>query len=128
MKKIFIVFHLISIFNSFELQAQIIQSLDHPRGLYVNRFFCFNSGTNTQNTNTSILGNVAKENELLQYCMDNHITYITLFDVPKIFSTFNTSQWTTYSELLSSFICKSKTTYCIQKVGVALGSPSERLL
>ncbi len=91
------------LFISFYLQAQVLQPLDHPRGLYVNRFFSFNSGTITQNTNTSILGNAAKENELLQYCMDNHITYLTLFDVPKIFSTFGTPQWTTNSNLLSRY-------------------------
>ncbi len=109
--------------SSLNVKAQ--HNLDHPRGMYVNRFFCFNRNTTNRNINTSILGNIQKENELLQYASDNHITYLILFDVPKIFSTFGTSQWSTYSDMLSNFICKAKTTYCIQKIGVALGKPSD---
>ncbi len=70
--------------SSLNVKAQ--HNLDHPRGMYVNRFFCFNRNTTNRNINTSILGNIQKENELLQYASDNHITYLILFDVPKIFS------------------------------------------
>ena len=56
----------------------------NQRGLYINKFVVLNNN-NDINTNFSILGNSVSEDNLLDYCDQNHITYITLFDVRKIF-------------------------------------------
>ena len=67
-------------------KAQItLPDIGHQRGLYVNRFNTLISSAGTNNHDidipNSILGNPARENQLLQYCMENHFTYITLYSV-----------------------------------------------
>ena len=56
----------------------------NQRGIYVNQFVDLNQN-GTINTNFSILGNTSSENTLLQYCLENHFTYLTLYDLSKVF-------------------------------------------
>ena len=86
------------------------------RGMYVNSFFdtaINGSGQQIINSATSILGVTAKENELLQYAKDNHITYLTLLGTHNIFGN------ATWEALLCSFINKAKNTYCVELIGVS---------
>ena len=63
----------------------------NQRGLYINQFvdLFHNTGpippNNSINPFSSILGNTGSEDALLTYCMENHITYITLYDMANIF-------------------------------------------
>lgn len=92
----------------------------NQRGLYVNKFIVLNSNNDINNT-FSILGNSQRENELLNYCDQNNITYITLFDVRKIFLG-SSSQVTAKKTALSAFICKAKgAPHCIKFVGASVG-------
>jgi hypothetical protein len=86
------------------------------RGMYVDKFFrttVNTSGSTIINQNHSILSIAAKEDSLLQYCKDNHITYLILYDLHYVFGN------TTYESYLCSFMQKAKTNYCIEKIGVA---------
>ena len=62
-----------------------LPDIGHEQGLYINRFITLISSAGTNNHDidipNSILGNPARENQLLQYCMENHFTYITLYSV-----------------------------------------------
>lgn len=92
----------------------------NQRGLYVDKFIILNNNLDINNT-FSILGNSTNEDNLLNYCDRNHITYITLFDIRKIFLG-NSSQVTDKKTLLSAFICKAKgSPHCITFVGASIG-------
>ncbi len=103
------------------------QLLDHPRGMYVDRFFSFSGdkepGFHTAadiDRNITLLGDEVKENELLQYAKDHHITYLLLYDVHKfIYDLDMLYNGSTVGQLFCNFISKAKNQYCIQKVGVA---------
>ncbi len=86
------------------------------RGMYVNGFFSTainGSGQSIINSATSILGVTTKENELLQFAKDHHITYLTLLGTHNIFGN------ATWESLLCSFIDKAKNTYCVELIGVS---------
>ena len=72
------------LFSLLFLNSSFAQIPGNQRGLYINKFVVLNKN-NDINTNYSILGNSVSEDNLLDYCDQNHITYITLFDVRKIF-------------------------------------------
>jgi len=98
----------------------------NQRGLYVNQFVDLWHDNaplhtnNTINTNSSILGNVTAENELLQYCMENHFTYLVLYDLSKVFEGMNSTTLATKLDDLKVFICKAKRDYCIKYVGASI--------
>ena len=84
--------------------------------MYVNRFFrtsYTNSGTQIVDPNYSILSIPAKEDALLSYARDNHITYLVFYDMSRIFGN------PVYESYLCSFLEKAKTQYCIEKLGIA---------
>lgn len=92
------------------------QIADSGRGMYVNRFFrtSVNSiGAPIVDPNYSTLSIPAKEDSLLQFAKDNHITYLILYDLYYVFGNEN------YENYLCAFIDKAKTQYCIEKIGVA---------
>ncbi len=103
------------LFNIYKTMGQLP---DPGRGLYVDRFFrpVISSGTVTIDPNYSILGIPSKEDALLQYAMDNDITYLILYDIGKVFNDPDYSDY--YKDLLCSFIRKAKTQYCIKLIGV----------
>lgn len=115
MKKVKQVILICLLLISYALKAQVP---GEQRGLYVNRFVSlFTSGSNIDDIDpaNSILS-TAQEDVLLQYCMENHITYISLYGLRNIF--FGTStQVNAKINDLRLFICKAKTEYCIQHVG-----------
>lgn len=90
-------------------------SIGHQRGLYINRFVEVNLAGNIVVANT-ILGNTLKEDEILRYCMENHITYITLYGLSRLFDS-NGIFLPGWDIKLNDFICKAKNTYCIEYVG-----------
>lgn len=100
------------------------QVTGNQRGLYVNQFVelfhNLNPGgpNNSINTAYSILGNTTAENRLLTYCMENHITYIALYDMANIFD--GSSQQANKIIALKNFICKAKSNYCIKYVGASV--------
>ncbi len=86
------------------------------RGMYVDKFF--STGVNTAGStivdqNRSILSISSKENELLQYAKENHITYLILYDLHRVLGN------PIYENYLCSFLQKAKTQYCIEYVGIA---------
>lgn len=103
------------------------QVLGNQRGLYINQFvdLWHNNApghiNNTINTNSSILGNTTAENTLLAYCMENHITYLVLYDMAKIFEGTNSATLAGKLTALKQFICKAKRDYCIKYVGASIG-------
>ncbi len=101
------------IFLSCSAAAQVAHS---GRGMYVNRFFrtSVNSlGAPIVDPNYSTLSIAAKEDSVLQFAKDNHITYLILYDLYYVFGN------TTYENYLCAFIDKAKTQFCIEKIGVA---------
>lgn len=100
------------------------QVLGNQRGMYVNQFVDLwhnnapGHANNSINTNSSILSNITAENKLLTYCMENHITYIILYDMASVFD--GTSQQTNKINELKRFICKAKRDYCIKYVGTSI--------
>lgn len=88
------------------------------RGVYINRFITTDLNNDYVQA-LSILGNTQAEDDLLNYCKDNHITYILLYDTYKIFRT--PSNQTQLIPALQDFICKARSQYCIQYVGATIG-------
>ena len=90
--------------------------LTHPgRGMYVDKFFQTTvnaSGQTIVNTVTSTLTIPSKENALLQFAKDIHITYLVLYELHRVLGT-------SYETALCSFIHKAKTSYCIELIGIA---------
>ena len=86
------------------------------RGIYVDKFFrtaINTSGVTVVNPVFSILGVQAKEDSLLKYAKENHITYLILYDLYYVFGN------STFEGYLCSFIQKAKTQYCIEEIGAA---------
>lgn len=112
MKKIWFIILLIYL-NPFQLQAQLT---DVGRGIYVDKFLKFSSGT-TVDYNNTILGNPVKEAELLTYAKNNHVTYLILYDLQNVFSNY-----AVYGTKLCDFIHLARNTYCVTLIGAAGGS------
>lgn len=84
--------------------------------MYVDKFFRTNldpNGNVVVDPNLSILSIASKENELLKFAKENHITYLVLYDLHNVFGN------PTYEGYLCDFMEKAKTLYCIEKIGVA---------
>ncbi len=72
------------------MQAQTgTNVIGHQRGIYVDDFINLIPSSIDPDENidisNSILGNILREDELLKYCMENHITYLTLYNMRSIF-------------------------------------------
>ncbi len=96
--------------------SSVAQFTHAGRGMYVDNFFrtTYNtSGSTIADQNRSILNVPSKENELLQYAMDNHITYLILYDLHRVLGN------PAFETYLCSFLQKAKTQYCIEYIGVA---------
>jgi hypothetical protein len=112
MKKI-VKFLLILWVSHFQSYAQ----LNHAgRGMYVSNFFktaVTSGGIEIIDPNYSVLNITTKEDSLLLYAKNNHITYLILYDLHRVFGN------TTYENYLCAFIQKAKTLYAIEKIGMA---------
>jgi hypothetical protein len=90
------------------------------RGLYVDRFIVYtNTVTWPIDSAESILGNPVREDSLLNYCMTNNVTFISLYNLYPAIAGNTVYQNATYRDYLSCFIVKAKTQYCIKEVGAA---------
>ena len=114
-----------------------ISESDPHRGMYINRFLKYNtltinSGANDIDTSNSILsidvnhdGIFEKEDRVLQYCLDNHITTIVLYDLRNILGrgilawNENDNQFQDLEEHLCRFMEKARIRYCINEIGAA---------
>jgi hypothetical protein len=118
------------------VRAQFPDESDPHRGIYVDRFAKKLQGTNEYDPNFSILGAdinrdgiFEKEDALLQYCSENHITDIELYDLEKIFGgtltawNENTKMYESLEQHLCRFMQKARDQYCITEIGAA-GSTS----
>lgn len=105
---------------------------DPHRGIYVDRFAKKVQGGNAYDPNFSILaadlnrdGIFEKEDALLEYCAENHITDIELYDLEKIFGgtltawNENTKMYETLEQHLCRFMQKARDQYCITEIGAA---------
>lgn len=96
--------------------SAIAQFAHNGRGMYVDKFFRTAtdlSGNTIVDQNLSILSIASKENALLSYAKENHITYLILYDLHRVFGN------ALYENYLCSFLQKAKTLYCIEYIGVA---------
>lgn len=102
-------------------QTSYSQVNGEQRGLYIDDFISTIQATGSTFGDIipaqSILG-TSQEDDILKYCMENHITYITLYGLRQIF-TGNSKNYKI--DLLKDFICKAKSEYCIQYVGATVG-------
>ena len=119
---------LINLFFLFFTSQLFSQATDPHRGLTVTKFLnltpaSINNGYPRVAVSFTILG-TPKEDSLLEYAMQNHITYLELYDVYRAFR-YNDSPGTLLSSgetLLNGlclFIQKAKNNYCISEIGVA---------
>ncbi len=112
--------------------CQMPPESDPHRGLYVDRFAKKLQGANVYDPNFSILaadsnrdGIFEKEDALLKYCSENHITDIELYDLEKIFGgtltawNENTKMYETLEKHLCRFMQKAREEYCITEIGAA---------
>ncbi len=86
------------------------------RGMYVDKFFrtaINTSGQTVVNPVFSILGVPAKEDSLLKFAKENHITYLILYDLRYVFDD------PVFEGYLCDFIEKAKTLYCVEMIGAA---------
>ena len=111
--KIFFTFLVVVVIGQLQSSAQ----LNHTgRGMYVSRFFktaVVANGAEIIDPNYSILSIASKEDSLLLYAKNNHITYLILYDLHRVFGN------TAYENYLCAFIQTAKTLYGIEKIGIA---------
>ncbi len=132
MKKYYFV--LLLLFISFQSLAQFAPESDPHRGMYIDDFMKFYPGTSIVDTSRSTLGVdrnfdgiFEKEDAILQYACENHITYLALYDLHKVIAANkflwneNTHQYENSEKHLCRFIQKAKTQYGITQIG-AVGS------
>lgn len=121
------------LFLGLNSSAQFPDESDPHRGLYVDRFAKRLQGaSNVYDPNFSILaadqnrdGIFEKEDSLLRYCSENHITTIELYDLEKIIGGTMTA-WDENSKMYESlethlcrFMQKARDQYCITEIGAA---------
>jgi len=129
MKKFFTLIFILSFFNSY---SQYPPESDPHRGLYVDKFAKRIQGGSGYDPSFSILavdenrdGIFEKEDALLNYCAENHITDIELYDLEKIFggSIIAWNENTKMNEILELHLCrfmqKARDQYCITEIGAA---------
>lgn len=119
----------------FQAFSQFPDESDPHRGLYVDRFAKKLQGANVYDPNFSILaadlnrdGVFEKEDALLQYCSENHITDIELYDLEKIIGgsltawNENTKMYEPLEKHLCRFMQKARDQFCITEIGAAGGA------
>src|SRR6187402_390432 len=129
MKKLLLILFFFSAFNSF---AQYPPESDPHRGMYVDKFAKRVQGSSAYDPKFSILavdenrdGIFEKEDALLTYCAENHITDIELYDLEKILGGTITvwNENTKMNEPLELHLCrfmqKARDQYCITEIGAA---------
>ena len=137
-----IVFIFLVLVSSF-VNGQVTRAdLDEPnphRGLYINNFFVLDPGSWNSLTppytiapNVGILGTdinhdgiFEKERELLEYCRDNHITFIILLNLHQLFGSEvklwdeNQGRSVPIEDHLCRFMNDARNNYCIDQIGAA---------
>lgn len=110
---------------------------DEHRGLYLDYFAKSIPGqSSVYDPIFSVLGAdenkdgiFEKEDALLRYASENHITYLTCYDMNRILGTSttcwneNTKRYEKLEEHFCRFSTKAKNEYCITQIGVAAGGP-----
>ncbi|MFN8181156.1 MAG: T9SS type A sorting domain-containing protein [Bacteroidota bacterium] len=109
------------------------QAHDPNRGMLCGNFASFtpkslNDGYPKLNLDFSVLGNVAREDSLLEYAREHHITSLSLYDLYPVFRYNDTPNSDVNGiklvELLCNFMNKARNQYCITEIGVAGGIDS----
>ncbi len=122
MKNIFVLILICLTSNILYAQIPISTPTDPGRGMYVDNFFKWVSDAGSVDRNLTILGNDTKEDALLEFCDQNHITYIILYNVNTILDHLNdTYDGKTVKQHYCEFLDKAKNLHCISKIGVAGG-------
>src|SRR6187200_1694512 len=129
MKRTLLFLLLFSFISSF---AQFPAESDPHRGMYVDKFAKRVQGSSAYDPIFSILavdenhdGIFEKEDALLNYCAENHITDIELYDLEKILGGTITvwNENTKMNESLELHLCrfmqKAREQYCISEIGAA---------
>lgn len=108
------------------------QIADQPRGMYVDKFITLYTdaaGKYQLDPNLSILGVdqnpsdgvFEKETELLNFCKENRITYLTLYDMRNLTNgdllANNPSLYNYLNDRLCNFMTEAKNNYCINSFG-----------
>ncbi len=122
---------------AFILKAFSQPANDPRRGIYVDKFVNYSGSTYLNSfsilgVDADLNGVFEKEEELLQFAEQNHITSLTLYDVAKIFDASaplvwnnNLSRYATLKEHLCRFMDRARNFYCIKEIYVAVGSTQE---
>lgn len=90
--------------------------------MYLTRFIYLNPLTERYDPIVSTLGNRAKEDSVLQFVKENHVTYLVITGLHRIFNTMyanNPAVADSFSTLLCDFIYRAKNQYCVTSVGAA---------
>ncbi|MBK9673443.1 MAG: hypothetical protein IPO70_14705 [Bacteroidetes bacterium] len=106
----------ILLFNQFNLLAQ---AHDPHRGLYIDEFATIDNSENLVPA-FSILGQTAKEDSLLTYCKENHITYIAIYNLTSVIDN-DADSISPKEQLLCNFMQKAKTNFGITQIGAIVG-------
>jgi len=119
-----------------QLRIQL-NSLNDPlkaRGMYVNKFYRYNSSTNTIDQANSILASgtydvgsstYSKEEELLQYAQKYHIEMLVCYDFRAMRQHNITVNGLTMYQHFARFILRAKNHYCLKFVGIAFGGGAD---
>ncbi len=115
--------------------AQFAPESDPHRGIYLDHFLRFWPGTSNVDTSRSILGVdkdfdgiFEKEDAVLRYACENHITYLTMYDMHRTIGTTktiwneNTHQFENPEKHLCRFIEKARAQYGVTQIGAVGGS------
>jgi hypothetical protein len=127
---------LLLLLTTFNLSAQFAPEADPHRGMYIDKFFKLQLNSSTKlDPAFSILavdkdrdGIYEKEDELLEYVAQNHITYINMYDIHRFLGK-NLMAWdeekkrnVKIEEHFCRFINKAKTQYGVTQIGAIGGS------
>lgn len=131
----FLCFFILNVFVIHSLLlAQVAPESNPHRGIYIDHFMkTLPSGEidpvfSVLSVDTNRDGIFEKEDALLEYCSQNHITYIAPYDMWKIIGrnrlawSENSRQYENLERHLCRFIQKAKRDYCIDQVGAIGGS------
>ena len=118
------------------LLAQVAPESNPHRGMYLDHFLkILPSGEIDQafsvlSVDTNRDGIFEREDAILEYCAQNHITYIAPYDMGKILGrnrtawNENTRQYEDLEKHFCRFIQKAKNEYCIDQIGAIAGNES----
>ncbi len=116
--------------------SQIATESNPHRGIYADMFYKrlpsgeIDQSVTILSVDTNRDGIFEQEDAFLQYCADNHFTYIALYDLRQILGrgriawNENTRQWEDMEKHLCRFMKKAKEEYCITQIGAISGNAS----